>query len=224
MLLSRVTSHTPADQYLSGWWVNRLSRVGAVFLKLHYRRHFGISIARVTCRWLAAVKRTEPDSLAVDWLGRTRRKRLKKLVLVSAVTKSMVVESNGRRKRIVMAKTLSKVSKSKQAGSREVLQEQARNLMNRMSTPAAAVVARREEPSDYGDMSEQSHEEWLFLNRNAANAEQLRQIKEALQRINDGTYGVCADCEKPISPKRLQAVPWAKYCVQCQEQRGSWVN
>jgi len=123
-----------------------------------------------------------------------------------------------------MAKTLSKVSKSKQSGSREVLQEQARSLMNRMSTPAAAVVARSEEPRDYGDMSEQSHEEWLFLNRNAANAEQLRQIKEALQRINDGTYGVCADCEKPISPKRLQAVPWAKYCVQCQEQRGSWVN
>ena len=73
-------------------------------------------------------------------------------------------------------------------------------------------------------MSEQSHEEWLFLNRNAANAEQLRQIKEALQRIKDGTYGTCADCEKPISPKRLQAVPWAKYCVQCQEHRGSWVN
>jgi DnaK suppressor protein len=123
-----------------------------------------------------------------------------------------------------MAKTLSKVSKAKHTGSREVLQEQARNLMNRMSTPAAAVVARREEPSDYGDMSEQSHEEWLFLNRNAANAEQLRQIKEALQRIKDGTYGICADCEKPISPKRLQAVPWAKYCVQCQEHRGSWVN
>jgi len=123
-----------------------------------------------------------------------------------------------------MAKTVTKASKSKQTGSREVLQEQARNLMNRMSTPAAAVVARREEPSDYGDMSEQSHEEWLFLNRNAANAEQLRQIKEALQRINDGTYGICADCEKPISTKRLQAVPWAKYCVQCQEHRGSWVN
>jgi len=123
-----------------------------------------------------------------------------------------------------MAKTVNKVSKSKQTDSREVLQEQARNLMSRMSTPAAAVVARREEPSDYGDMSEQSHEEWLFLNRNAANAEQLRQIKEALQRINDGTYGICADCEKPISPKRLQAVPWAKYCVQCQEHRGSWVN
>jgi DnaK suppressor protein len=123
-----------------------------------------------------------------------------------------------------MAKTLSKAGKGKQSVSRDLLQEQARNLMNRMSTPAAAVVARRDEPSDYGDMSEQSHEEWLFLNRNAANAEQLRQIKEALQRINDGTYGICAECEKPISAKRLQAVPWAKYCVQCQEHRGSWVN
>ena len=125
-----------------------------------------------------------------------------------------------------MAKTMSKgnSNKIKPGASREVLQEQARQLMHRMTTPAAAVVARREEPSDSGDMSEQSHEEWLFLNRNAANAEQLRQINDALQRIKDGTYGVCADCEKPISPKRLQAVPWAKYCVQCQEHRGGWTN
>ena len=73
-------------------------------------------------------------------------------------------------------------------------------------------------------MSEHSHEEWLFLNRNRANTQQLKAINEALQRINEGTYGVCAECEKPISPKRLQAVPWAKFCVPCQEQRGPWTN
>lgn len=122
-----------------------------------------------------------------------------------------------------MPKTTTK-TRGKQSQSRELLEQQARQLEQNMSTPAAAVVARREEPSDYGDMSEQSHEEWLFLNRNAATTRQLRQIKEALERIDDGSYGVCAECEKPISPKRLQAVPWAKFCVQCEENRGSWTN
>jgi DnaK suppressor protein len=45
----------------------------------------------------------------------------------------------------------------------------------------------------------------------------LRQVKGALQRVEDGTFGVCMHCEEDISPKRLNAVPWAAYCIQCQE-------
>ena len=45
----------------------------------------------------------------------------------------------------------------------------------------------------------------------------LRDVKEALQRIADGTYGTCLSCEEPIAPKRLNAVPWTRYCVRCQE-------
>ena len=45
----------------------------------------------------------------------------------------------------------------------------------------------------------------------------LTQVDEALQRIEDGEFGVCLDCDEPISPKRLAAVPWATYCLRCQE-------
>jgi DnaK suppressor protein len=45
----------------------------------------------------------------------------------------------------------------------------------------------------------------------------LRQVKAALRRISDGSFGTCLDCESPISPKRLAAVPWAARCLQCQE-------
>jgi DnaK suppressor protein len=45
----------------------------------------------------------------------------------------------------------------------------------------------------------------------------LRQVRAALERIADGTYGICLHCDEPISPKRLQALPWASYCVRCQE-------
>ena len=46
----------------------------------------------------------------------------------------------------------------------------------------------------------------------------LRQINRALGRIADGSYGVCLHCEEDISPKRVNAVPWAAYCIKCQEQ------
>jgi DnaK suppressor protein len=42
-------------------------------------------------------------------------------------------------------------------------------------------------------------------------------VSEALQRIEDGSYGTCAECDAQISEKRLAAIPWAKYCIQCQE-------
>ena len=46
----------------------------------------------------------------------------------------------------------------------------------------------------------------------------LRQIRRALARIEDGSYGICLHCDEEISPKRIAAVPWAAYCIKCQEQ------
>src|SRR3954467_15471500 len=45
----------------------------------------------------------------------------------------------------------------------------------------------------------------------------LRNVRSALSRIADGSYGVCLHCEEDISPKRLNAVPWTAYCIKCQE-------
>jgi DnaK suppressor protein len=45
----------------------------------------------------------------------------------------------------------------------------------------------------------------------------LRSVRGALRRIKEGSFGVCAHCEEDISPKRLAAVPWTAYCIQCQE-------
>jgi DnaK suppressor protein len=46
----------------------------------------------------------------------------------------------------------------------------------------------------------------------------LRNVRTALRRINDGSFGICLHCEEEISPKRLAAVPWTSLCIQCQEQ------
>ena len=47
----------------------------------------------------------------------------------------------------------------------------------------------------------------------------LVQIGAALKRIDDREFGICLDCEEPISAKRLAAVQWARYCLRCQEMR-----
>jgi DnaK suppressor protein len=45
----------------------------------------------------------------------------------------------------------------------------------------------------------------------------LRNVRAALARIADGSFGTCLHCEEDISPKRLNAVPWAPFCIRCQE-------
>lgn len=46
----------------------------------------------------------------------------------------------------------------------------------------------------------------------------LREVRAALRRLQDGTYGQCLQCQEEIGPKRLSAVPWAALCLSCQER------
>jgi DnaK suppressor protein len=45
----------------------------------------------------------------------------------------------------------------------------------------------------------------------------LKEVQAALNRVEEGTFGVCLRCEEDIPEKRLKALPWAAYCVRCQE-------
>jgi len=108
--------------------------------------------------------------------------------------------------------------KPKPAAYRKMLESKAAEVRQSMSAQKAAqVVARLDVPSDEGDLSQQHHEEWIFLNRNTIDMKLLREISDALDRIDHDTYGICMECEEEISIKRLDAVPWARYCVTCQE-------
>jgi DnaK suppressor protein len=102
---------------------------------------------------------------------------------------------------------------------RKVLEAKAEEVRRSMSAQKAAqVVARLDVPSDEGDLSQQHHEEWIFLNRNTIDMKLLREVSDALHRIDHDHYGICLECDEPISVKRLEAVPWARYCVTCQER------
>ena len=126
-------------------------------------------------------------------------------------------------KGLEMQKTMNKNGAKTQFDQyQKALEAKAEDLRRSMSAQKVAqVVSRLDVPSDEGDLSQQSHEEWIFLNRNTLDLKLLREVQAALRRIQQTTYGVCAACDEPISAKRLAAVPWAKFCVQCQERIGA---
>src|SRR5881398_1055833 len=73
------------------------------------------------------------------------------------------------------------------------------------------------ETPDPVDLAVRNYSKNVMLAVSENESRQLTLIDEALMRIDDNEYGVCQNCEKDISPKRLQAIPWARYCIECQE-------
>jgi DnaK suppressor protein len=51
--------------------------------------------------------------------------------------------------------------------------------------------------------------------------DQLAEVNKALKRIDEGTYGICTNCGKNILPERLEALPSAELCIDCQRQEGT---
>jgi DnaK suppressor protein len=71
------------------------------------------------------------------------------------------------------------------------------------------------------DQAQITHDEFVSLRLNRLDYLQLRMIEAALDRLNSGDFGTCLACEEPIPAKRLKALPWARYCVDCQETIGA---
>jgi len=77
---------------------------------------------------------------------------------------------------------------------------------------------------DITDMAVESYTRDFLFGKSAADRRVLQDIEAALSRIDGQTYGVCANCDGEINPRRLEAVPWAALCVKCQElhESGKW--
>jgi DnaK suppressor protein len=74
-----------------------------------------------------------------------------------------------------------------------------------------------EKNADALDHIQQAADRVLAFDSVGRNWQMSSLISEALARIEKNTYGLCADCGEDISEKRLAALPWAKYCIGCQE-------
>jgi DnaK suppressor protein len=70
--------------------------------------------------------------------------------------------------------------------------------------------------ADPTDTTQQIGEREMASRNLSRNASLVRDLRAALNRVAQGTYGVCIDCEQPIATKRLAAVPWTPRCLSCQ--------
>ena len=77
---------------------------------------------------------------------------------------------------------------------------------------------RLESARDVGDQALMDLERELGISLMEMRNRRRQSIDEALTRLHEGTYGICAECGVEISEKRLQAVPFAKLCVECQSK------
>ncbi len=70
---------------------------------------------------------------------------------------------------------------------------------------------------DLVDRANDAYNREFILSLSGSERDVLLEIDEALVRLEDGGFGTCTHCEKKIAGRRLQAVPWARYCIECQE-------
>lgn len=74
-----------------------------------------------------------------------------------------------------------------------------------------------EATQDPADMAANAYNKELLFSMSNNDRILLEMIDEALGRIEAGEYGECVNCGEPVQEKRLEAVPWARYCLKCQD-------
>jgi len=79
--------------------------------------------------------------------------------------------------------------------------------------------ADEEGTQDVADKAANAYTKEFLFHQSNDNRQILALVNEALERIKDGTYGICAACEQEVQIKRLDAVPWARHCIECQEKQ-----
>jgi RNA polymerase-binding protein DksA len=75
-----------------------------------------------------------------------------------------------------------------------------------------------EDISDYAETGTDAFDIQVALSLASGESQQLQEIDEALERIKNDTFGICEMCKGPIPRRRLEAIPHAKYCLQCQNE------
>lgn len=100
-----------------------------------------------------------------------------------------------------------------------------RELGETMEQALAGSRGAFEEHSGYSteeaDVGTQTYEQELAVGLERHRRALLMEIEDALKRMENGTYGICEDCNEKIDPARLEALPWATTCLRCRAKRPS---
>jgi RNA polymerase-binding transcription factor len=75
-----------------------------------------------------------------------------------------------------------------------------------------------EATQDIADRAASSYNKEFLFHQSNNDRQLLNMVETALDRIREGSFGECISCGKEINPKRLEAVPWTRHCIECQEK------
>jgi len=75
-----------------------------------------------------------------------------------------------------------------------------------------------EDTLDVADQAVFSYQKEMLFTQGTEGHSQLSLVRLALERLHEGSFGQCLHCGRPIGEKRLEALPWTPYCIECQEK------
>jgi len=98
----------------------------------------------------------------------------------------------------------------------ETRQGELRRLVSRNVQDGRA--ADEQAAQDIADKAANSYTKEFLFHQSHNDRQLLQLVEEALGRIREGSYGECVNCGNELNAKRLEAVPWTRYCINCQEK------
>ena len=111
------------------------------------------------------------------------------------------------------------MDKSQREKYRQKLEQEYRDLQSLLSsTEHAGRVADEPIPEDAAEKAAKSYNKEFLFHQSDSERSHLHEVREALERVGSHDFGRCLSCGERIELKRLDAVPWAKYCRSCQEE------
>jgi DnaK suppressor protein len=98
----------------------------------------------------------------------------------------------------------------------ETRQQDLRRMVNR--TQQDGRNADENIAQDIADKAASSYNKEFLFHQSNADRQLLQMVETALVRLREGSFGECISCGKEINAKRLEAVPWTRHCIECQEK------
>lgn len=111
------------------------------------------------------------------------------------------------------------MDKKKLEGFKKRLEERQQVLRKTVSrTEEDGRIADQDTAQDIADRAASSYTKEFLFSQSNNDRQLLAMVETALQRIREGAFGECVNCGNEINAKRLEAVPWTRYCIECQEK------
>ena len=110
------------------------------------------------------------------------------------------------------------MDKKNLARYRELLEAKQRNLLEAYAkNKNLGQEAGDEASADMADKAASAYTKEFLYSLSNSDRDLLKDVQDALERVADADYGTCFECEEKMTRQRLDAIPWARYCVNCQE-------